>query len=220
MSGYPNQYSGYGTDDPTYGAGSNTAGPSDYDPQPSVVAGDIWTPADTGYSFYDPSFYTYMQNPGPTATGDQPGGSTDLDFTNSPLYSETPEVDDGGSSSKKKSKAKHSGFSGGGGSKDAENMQRCPFPDCDREFTHTWEYNKHVKQHERPQKCDVCGASKAHRRDLDRHYVVHHPDRALAKGLTVERSNCWVKGCSETFARKDHLKRHLKNKHGIIEKEK
>lgn len=58
--------------------------------------------------------------------------------------------------------------------------------------------------------CPHCDKKFKYERGLRRHVrVFHTDDKAPIK--------CGVAGCKETFKRRDHLKRHLKNVHGVEE---
>ena len=80
---------------------------------------------------------------------------------------------------------------------------------------------KHRKTQRRqtlPERCEYCTKGCEGKRDLERHYRVHHSDRALEAGLlsgkALERAACGY--CDQTFARPDYLLRHLQNKHGVM----
>lgn len=74
---------------------------------------------------------------------------------------------------------------------------------------------KEMRKVEKPEKCDKCGRGFAQARDLRRHIAVHERSRATHLGISYEKVRCKVMSCKETFARQDHLTRHLKNKHGL-----
>ncbi|KAK3940306.1 hypothetical protein QBC46DRAFT_341712 [Diplogelasinospora grovesii] len=72
---------------------------------------------------------------------------------------------------------------------------------------------------EKPEKCPLCGAGFAYKADRDKHLVTgQHRAQAHNFGLSTEKFSCLVGRCralQKTFARKDGLKRHRKNKHGL-----
>ncbi|KAJ4329061.1 hypothetical protein N0V84_000412 [Fusarium piperis] len=61
--------------------------------------------------------------------------------------------------------------------------------------------------------CELCLKLVQDPRDLERHYKAKHPKEAADKGIDMSKIPCEY--CEEKFARKDHLKRHEKNQHGI-----
>ncbi|KAK4109129.1 hypothetical protein N656DRAFT_358501 [Canariomyces notabilis] len=64
---------------------------------------------------------------------------------------------------------------------------------------------------DRPEECPLCGKGHAYRAGLNRHICSKHPDEAARFNLSTERQVC--KWCRSSFARKDHLLRHLTRKH-------
>ncbi|KAK8034152.1 hypothetical protein PG993_009147 [Apiospora rasikravindrae] len=73
---------------------------------------------------------------------------------------------------------------------------------------------KHLRVHVKPVLCPwrkdkraPCYVQKAYPRDMDRHVDTHHTSK---KGVE-SKHKCKV--CKKTFARKDHLKRHVDNFH-------
>jgi transposase-like protein len=73
----------------------------------------------------------------------------------------------------------------------------------------TREWRKIIK----PEECPACPKGHTYREDLNRHILVHHRHLAAEYGLSTERPVC--KWCNESFARKDHLTRHLRRRHGL-----
>lgn len=73
---------------------------------------------------------------------------------------------------------------------------------------------KENRKTEKPAKCEKCGRGFAWQRDLDRHVDVHKRSRATHLQLHVDKVPCEIASCTKTFARKDHMQRHLRNKHG------
>jgi hypothetical protein len=60
---------------------------------------------------------------------------------------------------------------------------------------------------DKPVKCMLCGHGHAYRSDLKKHIIANHKEHAVEIGLSVLRHKCHL--CNKTFARSDHLKRHL-----------
>lgn len=60
-------------------------------------------------------------------------------------------------------------------------------------------------------KCGDCGRDLKTKRDLHRHIDARHPQTAVKMGIKKERTQC--RYCKRSFARPDHYKRHLSNKH-------
>ncbi|EJT75025.1 hypothetical protein GGTG_08863 [Gaeumannomyces tritici R3-111a-1] len=75
------------------------------------------------------------------------------------------------------------------------------------------ELNKHRKNHSRPICCPECGKGCPTRKDLARHRDVNHK----SKDERV-RYRCSHPGCSKGFTREDNCKRHMKKKHGGIDR--
>ncbi|KAI0126688.1 hypothetical protein BJ170DRAFT_596264 [Xylariales sp. AK1849] len=67
---------------------------------------------------------------------------------------------------------------------------------------------------DKPEICHICSRGFAQARDLRRHIAVHERSRATHLQVPVERFHCVISSCHQTFARQDHLTRHLRNKHG------
>lgn len=64
----------------------------------------------------------------------------------------------------------------------------------------------------KPEACHICGKGHAQVRERDRHIITRHYDEAVRMGLDVGRASCGL--CEQSFRRKDHLKRHMKRRHG------
>ncbi|CVK97054.1 uncharacterized protein FMAN_11289 [Fusarium mangiferae] len=78
--------------------------------------------------------------------------------------------------------------------------------------TRPCDLKREKRKEDKPEKCHICGKGHQWRRDLERHYWSNHPDEAVKMGLSRSEPKC--RHCGEYFARRDHLKRHLKRKHG------
>lgn len=78
-------------------------------------------------------------------------------------------------------------------------------------------HRKHQKRrHDDPkEQCSICDYRAKFKRELNRHYRVHHPKSADNMGIPVFTSSCPVKSCGKTFPRPDHVTRHLKRAHAI-----
>lgn len=197
---------GYGSGS---GSGTGVTGGTNpyttYTDQPALVTGTTDPASYGGDPTYDPNGFWpsegYLQG-----TGYGEAGPSNPDMIAGADYVQYFDQDEGGSSG-------GGSISGRRGGSKKEEPKTCTV--CGKVFGQTWEYNKHLKQHDKPLACDFCTSRFAHQRDLDRHCVANHREEAKGKGLSVERHNCKVKGCKETFSRKDHLRRHMKNKHGI-----
>ncbi|KAI1067998.1 hypothetical protein LB507_004490 [Fusarium sp. FIESC RH6] len=89
--------------------------------------------------------------------------------------------------------------------------------ECDRSLPGNRDFNKHMKIHNRPVKCEAnpnCNVTKAEQRDMDRHYRTSHKAYAASKGILTEETPCGFEGCASTFTRKDNLLKHWKKFHG------
>jgi hypothetical protein len=78
--------------------------------------------------------------------------------------------------------------------------------------TRPCDLKRQKRKEDRPEKCHICQKGHQWRRDLERHYCTHHPDEAAKMGLSMSRPMC--RHCGQDFARRDHLTRHLRRKHG------
>ncbi|KAM0547027.1 hypothetical protein ACHAPJ_010570 [Fusarium lateritium] len=94
--------------------------------------------------------------------------------------------------------------------------------ECDRFFGGNRDYNKHMKQHDKPVKCKAdpnCTVTKAEQRDMDRHYRSAHKAYAASKGILTEETTCGFGGCTSKFTRRDNLLKHWKKYHGYEQPE-
>ncbi|KAK0744881.1 hypothetical protein B0T21DRAFT_345011 [Apiosordaria backusii] len=71
---------------------------------------------------------------------------------------------------------------------------------------------------EKPIKCPLCpkgrkGHDHSYAADLRKHIAARHKDQANQFGISTARIPCSVSGCSQTFARPDHVSRHVQRKH-------
>lgn len=77
--------------------------------------------------------------------------------------------------------------------------------------------SREMRKNKKPEVCVKCHEGFAWKRDLDRHYKVHHKMHAVETGLTVDRIPCPYPDCVKTntvFTRKDNLTRHIRKIHG------
>ncbi|KAK4120548.1 hypothetical protein N657DRAFT_649046 [Parathielavia appendiculata] len=86
----------------------------------------------------------------------------------------------------------------------------CPYSGCTNPYhPRQCDLAKHINNHTKPRKCDICGAGGAVAKDLNRHMWTHHPDEARRRGVPKEEDRCLV--CGYT-GRKDNVKRHRDTK--------
>ncbi|TVY76220.1 Zinc finger protein MSN2 [Fusarium oxysporum f. sp. cubense] len=78
--------------------------------------------------------------------------------------------------------------------------------------TRPCDLKRQKRKEDKPEKCHICEKGHQWKRDLERHYRSNHPDEAAKMGLSRSKPIC--RHCGKDFARRDHLKRHLKRKHG------
>ncbi|KAI8655115.1 hypothetical protein NCS57_01259200 [Fusarium keratoplasticum] len=69
------------------------------------------------------------------------------------------------------------------------------------------------RKYNKKAQCVFCSKRVQCNRDLDRHYKAKHPKEAAEMGIDMRKIPC--KLCTETFSRPDHLKRHMRDQHGI-----
>ncbi|KAL5610031.1 hypothetical protein FOVSG1_004712 [Fusarium oxysporum f. sp. vasinfectum] len=81
--------------------------------------------------------------------------------------------------------------------------------------TRPCDLKRQKRKEDKPEKCHICEKGHQWKRDLERHYRSNHPDEAAKMGLSRSKPIC--RHCGKDFARRDHLKRHLKRKHGVNE---
>ncbi|KAI8719517.1 hypothetical protein NCS52_00732500 [Fusarium sp. LHS14.1] len=103
-----------------------------------------------------------------------------------------------------------------GSSSAAAAQQDYQCEECGRICPGRREYNKHVKTHERPIRCEAdetCKETKAEQRDMDRHYISAHKEYAAWKGLITGPFVCDFPGCGKPFTRQDNLLKHWNKYH-------
>ncbi|KAF2032070.1 hypothetical protein EK21DRAFT_87451 [Setomelanomma holmii] len=79
---------------------------------------------------------------------------------------------------------------------------------CGKHFETQGQLNRHVKTHSKPYQCDECEKSFALNADLKRHKASHASAQEAA-------CHCEVEGCDFETLRRDNLRRHMKNQHGV-----
>ncbi|GAB1319279.1 hypothetical protein MFIFM68171_09489 [Madurella fahalii] len=68
------------------------------------------------------------------------------------------------------------------------------------------------RKRDKPVKCPICNKGHQYMADLNKHILARHRDVAASFNLSATRHVCdW---CCKSFARRDHLLRHLTRKHG------
>lgn len=88
---------------------------------------------------------------------------------------------------------------------------------CSRRFTRALDLRKHLRMHELPRSCAVCGKGYATQRDLKRHEYSHavrepEPSYFVCEGSLKAGGGRW--GCGRRFTRRNNLARHLKTEAG------
>jgi uncharacterized Zn-finger protein len=104
-----------------------------------------------------------------------------------------------------------------GHSEDGSGSQQFVCQNCYEKFSKAYKLTKHAKVHEKPLQCHLCpdGAA-AERKDLDRHFWVHHKAYAHANNIPNEEAACPT--CGKVYTRSDNMKRHMK-KHAEAQEE-
>lgn len=69
------------------------------------------------------------------------------------------------------------------------------------------------RKYNKKAQCVFCSKRVQCNRDLNRHYKAKHPKEAAEMGIDMRKIPC--KLCTETLSRPDHLKRHMRDQHGI-----
>ncbi|KAL2258474.1 hypothetical protein VTK26DRAFT_8208 [Humicola hyalothermophila] len=72
------------------------------------------------------------------------------------------------------------------------------------------------RKRERPERCRECGKGHTHVADLNKHIASNHPEKAGQYGVSTERHLCVWCPVPRSFARRDHLLRHLTRRHGRV----
>ncbi|KAJ4289935.1 hypothetical protein N0V88_006732 [Collariella sp. IMI 366227] len=80
---------------------------------------------------------------------------------------------------------------------------------CPRAYERKCELDKHVHNHTKRLKCQLCPAGSAQNKDYYRHMWAHHPNEAKEQNLPKEKDQCPVCGYP---GRKDNVKRHRDKK--------
>ncbi|KAK0648640.1 hypothetical protein B0T16DRAFT_117880 [Cercophora newfieldiana] len=88
---------------------------------------------------------------------------------------------------------------------------------CGKPYKRPCDRKKHQNNHSRPQKCTMCNAGFAERKDLARHILVHHPDTAAAKDSRTKKQKGKCPEC-DYKGRKDNVRRHQKKTHSKTHK--
>ncbi|KAK4101253.1 hypothetical protein N658DRAFT_486283 [Parathielavia hyrcaniae] len=86
-----------------------------------------------------------------------------------------------------------------------ERPYKCTFTGCTHSERRQCDLTKHMKNHTKPNKCDICVAGGAETKDLNRHMWTNHPAEAKRRGVPKDEVQC--PGC-EYKGRKDNVKRH------------
>ncbi|KAK3299521.1 uncharacterized protein B0H64DRAFT_316477 [Chaetomium fimeti] len=80
----------------------------------------------------------------------------------------------------------------------------CGVEGCTKSYDRQCDLDKHVNNHTKRRRCDICGVGGAENKDLNRHMWTHHSDEARRRGLPKEEDWC---SCGYS-GRKDNVKRH------------
>ncbi|KAF8850736.1 hypothetical protein BDZ45DRAFT_808929 [Acephala macrosclerotiorum] len=91
----------------------------------------------------------------------------------------------------------------------------CPAPGCTKVFEFQETLNRHMRYHTRPEQCPHCPRRFGTKTHLERHVKDVHD--------TAARFHCNTEGCKyaegsesgKSFARKEHLRRHARSRHGV-----
>jgi uncharacterized Zn-finger protein len=111
-----------------------------------------------------------------------------------------------------------------------DRLRRYACPECPAKFVRTDHLRRHVIVHEEKNLfCPVCSAGFKTKQHLDRHQLTVHAEKAEDEETRTRRRlrrtmiplsektyPCTQPECDGRFSRKNHLNRHLKEKHGIV----
>lgn len=137
------------------------------------------------------------------------------DFISSPTQSSTTNTSNSILQSTSNSTASSSDRSSSDSPPNEQNEYTCTI--CSKTFSKRFEFNKHTPLHTLPHTCTLCPHRTARRRDMTRHMAAKHKDVGPSGRKSVSKPTCPVEECKRSFARPDHLLRHLRRKHSGYE---
>ena len=91
---------------------------------------------------------------------------------------------------------------------DVQQLNRYPCPECPSTFSNKGDLKKHSVKHsdECQFECPVCGRRIKHRKNFNRHILLHRDEKILFK----------CKFCDRAFNRRADYKRHMTNVHSLV----